>query len=491
MQPSSWSSIVGSRLPGLARAATLALGCLVSLTAHASVAPESFADLAARVTPAVVNVSTTQEVTAENGPERPQFPPGSPLDEFFKKFFDQQGSGKGEARKVSSLGSGFIIDATGYVVTNNHVIGEATAIKVTLSDNTTTYDAKLVGRDTRTDLALLKIQPKTALPTVAWGNSEKARVGDWVIAVGDPFGLGGSVTAGIISARARNINAGPYDDFLQTDAAINKGNSGGPMFNMDGEVIGINTAILSPTGGSVGIGFAIPSALARPVIDSIRNAGKVTRGYLGVQIQPVTPEIAEAINMKEPKGALVTRVTEGGPSANSGIKTGDVIIGVADQPVADPRSLQRIVAGLPVDKETKLLVYRDGQQLTLSVRVGTLPDEAQLAGATTPPAKAPGGVKQSEILGMTLQAPTPELRRQFEIGADAVGVIVSDVAANSAAAEKGVQAGDLIIEIDRHKVGQVADVGSLVKEAKTAGRKSVLMLVEHQGNRRYVAVPVS
>ncbi|HJS32758.1 MAG TPA: Do family serine endopeptidase, partial [Alphaproteobacteria bacterium] len=317
---------------------------------------QGFADLAERLLPAVVNISTTQTVRQDRnqqqgpqqgpqgerrrGPEVPQFPPGSPFEEFFREFFDRQGRPDAPPRRTQSLGSGFVIDSTGYVVTNNHVIAEADEIKVILHDDTQ-LAAKVIGRDPKTDLAVLKVEPSKPLTAVKFGNSDQTRVGDWVVAIGNPFGLGGTVTAGIVSARARDINAGPYDDFIQTDASINRGNSGGPMFNLAGEIIGINTAIYSPSGGSVGIGFAIPANLAKPVIDQLRVSGKVRRGWLGVQIQSVTDEIAESLGLNKARGALVARVTENSPAAKGKIESGDVILKFDGKDVTEMRRLPR------------------------------------------------------------------------------------------------------------------------------------------------------
>jgi len=328
--------------------------------ASAHAAPDGFADLADKLQPAVVNISTTQTVKPEQHsesttPELPQFPPGSPFEEFFKDFFNRNnphgGTGsqnQAEAHKATSLGSGFIIDATGYVVTNNHVIADADSITVILHDDTN-LKAELVGRDTKTDIAVLKVKTDKPLTAVAWGDSDKSRVGDWVLAIGNPFGLGGTVTAGILSARQRDINSGPYDDFLQTDASINRGNSGGPMFNMDGEVIGINTAIYSPSGGSIGIGFAIPSSLAHEVVSELIQEPDhaVHRGWLGVRIQAVTDEIAESLGLDKAHGALVASVSDNGPAQNAGIQPGDVILTFDGKTVEDMRHLPRLVAETP------------------------------------------------------------------------------------------------------------------------------------------------
>ncbi|MEN8195899.1 MAG: Do family serine endopeptidase, partial [Pseudomonadota bacterium] len=349
-------------------------------------APDSFADLVETLQPAVVNVSTTQMMDGggNEGLEF-EFPEGSPFRDFFDQFNRKRGEQEERPRRAQSLGSGFIIAAEGLVVTNNHVIEGADKITVTLVDDTT-YDAELVGRDTKTDLALLKIQADREFPFVSWGNSDKMRVGDWVIAIGNPLGLGGTVTAGIVSARQRDIRSGPYDDFLQTDAPINRGNSGGPLFDMNGNVIGINTAIYSQSGGSIGIGFAIPSNLADGVIDQLRNFGTTRRGWLGVQIQQVTDEIAESLGLKDARGALVAGVLDGSPAKAAKMKEGDVILKFDGRNVNESRKLPRIVADTAVGKAVKVVVWRAGDEITVTVTLGELEkfDEANL------PADAPG-----------------------------------------------------------------------------------------------------
>jgi serine protease Do len=469
----------------------LALVLLPLEAALAKPAPDSFADLAAKLLPAVVNISSTQTIKNEkNRPEVPQLPPGSPFEDWFK---DPQDRGKGKSdgtppRRATSLGSGFIIDSNGLVVTNNHVIADADEITVTLQDDTA-FKAEVVGRDTKVDLALLRIKPTKPLPSVKFGDSDGTRVGDWVLAIGNPFGLGGSVTAGILSARAREINAGPYDDFLQTDASINRGNSGGPMFNMNGEVIGINTAIYSPTGGSIGIGFAIPANLARPVVEQLRDFGRVRRGWLGVNIQSVTDEIAESLGLDKPHGALIASVRDGGPAQTGGIQPGDVVLTFDGKDVSDMRHLPRIVAETPIDKAVKVTVWRKRKELTFDVKVGELKEEEQQA-AVTPgkqdtPAEPPGTVK---TLGLSLANLTPELRERFSLGEDTTGVVVLDVANDSAASEKGMRPGDIIVEVAQEEVKNPAQITAKIDEAKKAGRKSVLLLVDRQGDLRFVAL---
>jgi len=461
-----------------------------------------FADLAERLLPAVVNISTSQVGRAERQPgapapgpgqrrpETPQFPPGSPFEEFFKEF-DRQGRGAPDQapRRSQSLGSGFIIDASGIVVTNNHVIAEADEIKVILQDNTQ-LNAKLIGRDPKTDLAVLKVETAKPLAFVQFGNSDTVRIGDWVVAIGNPFGLGGTVTAGILSARARDINSGPYDDFLQTDASINRGNSGGPLFNMAGEVIGINTAIYSPTGGSIGIGFSVPSSLARPVVEQLREFGRTKRGWLGVNIQTVTDEIAESLGLDKAKGALVARVTEKGPAESSGIQSGDVIVRFDGKEVTDMRRLPRIVAETSVGKAVKVDVWRKNKSVTLDVTLGELEENEQQAAATLRTRPQQLGAVPVEALGMQLMAITPELREKFEVPERSKGVLVTKVEEGSMAAERGLRAGDVIVEVAQQEVTLPSQVIDKVQEARKGNRRSVLIMVERAGEQRFVGLPV-
>ncbi|HLB80707.1 MAG TPA: DegQ family serine endoprotease [Dongiaceae bacterium] len=449
--------------------------------AAARSAPDSFADLAEKLLPAVVNVSTTQKLAREDrGAEE--------LDEFFKEFFDRQRR-ENQPRPPTSLGSGFIVDAQGYVVTNNHVIAEADEITVRLHDNTE-LKATIVGRDEKTDLALLKVEPSAPLPALKWGDSDETRIGDWVLAIGNPFGLGGSVTAGIVSARQRDINAGPYDDFLQTDASINRGNSGGPMFNMDGEVIGINTAIFSPSGGSVGIGFAIPSALAKNVIDQIREYGHPRRGWLGVRIQTVTDELAEGLRLDKAHGALVANVTEGGPAAKAGIEQGDVVIEFDGRPIDEMRKLPRMVAETPIEKEVEVVVWRQGQETTLKVTLGEL-DETETAALAPADEIVPEGVEgEVGLLGLSLAEMSAEMRQRFELGEETSGVVITAVDEGGSAAEKGLRPGDVIVEVDQQAVVKPRDVDEKVNEAKANGYRVVTLLVYREGDFQWVALRI-
>ncbi|WP_238306661.1 Do family serine endopeptidase, partial [Methylobacterium gregans] len=419
--------------------------------------PESLADLAEQVTDAVVNIAASTTVEQRSTRGGPQLPPGTPFEDLFEEFFNRRGGrggGGGESeqqprtqRKSNSLGSGFIIDASGIVVTNNHVIGDANDIQVILHDGTK-LKAEIIGKDSKIDLAVLRVKPTPERPlkAVPFGDSEKLRPGDWVMAIGNPFGLGGSVSAGIVSARGRNIESGPYDNYIQTDAAINKGNSGGPLFNMNGEVIGINTAILSPTGGSVGIGFAVPSASAKPVIDQLREFGEVRRGWLGVRIQNVDDATAEALGLKGgARGALVAGVDEKGPAKTAGLEVGDVITRFNGNPVKASSDLPRIVASTPVGQKVDVVVVRKGEEQTKSVTLGRLEDNErpQLANARQP--EPENAVRQA--LGLNLSGMTDELRRRFSIKENVKGVVVTRVDPNSTAADKRIQPGEVIVEV--------------------------------------------
>lgn len=478
-----------ARLPALILAAVMAIALLLqSVAAHAREMPNSFADLAEHLLPAVVNISTTQTIkNPERVPEMPQFPPGSPFEDFFKEFFDRQMRQDNAPRRATSLGSGFIIDATGYVVTNNHVIADADEITVTLHDDSV-YTAKLVGRDTKTDLALLKIDPgKKPLTAVDFGNSDVSRVGDWVLAIGNPFGLGGTVTAGIVSARARDINAGPYDDFLQTDASINRGNSGGPMFNLDGQVIGINTAIFSPSGGSIGIGFAIPSSLAKPVIEDLRKYGKTRRGWLGVRIQSLDPELAETMGLSEDRGALVASVNDNSPASKGGLKPGDIILKFDGKDVNEMRKLPRIVAETPINKNVPVEIWRDGKHQSVTVNVGELEDEpVEQAKAPEKPQSDQGGVTVTGT-GLSVATLSPQLRERFGLDEGTKGVVVMEVK-EGPAAEKGMKAGDVITEAGHKPVRTPSELTKLVDQARSAGQKFLLLRVETTQAPRYVAL---
>jgi serine protease Do len=449
--------------------------------------PATFADLAAKVTPSVVNISSTHHEQAASGDEEgmPQFPPGSPFDQFFHNFRQHRKGGE----TVKALGSGFIIDSSGYVVTNDHVIDSATDIVVTLNDGKD-YPAKLIGADKKTDLALLKIDAGRSLPAVSFGNSDTSRVGDWVLAVGNPFGLGGTVTTGIISARSRDIHSGPFDDFLQIDASINKGNSGGPTFNLAGEVIGINSAIYSPNGGSVGIGFAIPANEAKPVLAALREHGKVDRGWIGVQIQPVTPEIASSLGLPGAAGTLVAGVQANGPAAKAQMEQGDVILSFNGQDVAETRELPRIVAGTPAGQPVDVVVWRNGEKKTLRVTVAQMKDEEKVASADTGSSSGQSAGAANRVLGVQLSSLTPDLRQQLGLDDSVTGVVVTDVTEDGPAAQQGLQQGDVIEQVAHSKVNDPAQVDKAVQQAVAAKKSAVLLLVNRQGDEVFLAIKV-
>ncbi len=467
------------RVAGLA--ILLGLGALQ--LAHARSAPESFADLAEKALPAVVNISTSQTIAGDSQVED--------LDDMFKQFLDRQEGDRPKPRKATSLGSGFIIGADGYVVTNNHVVEDADEITVITHDNEE-FKAKLIGRDEKTDLALLKVEAGKKLPFVSWGDSEKMRIGDWVLAIGNPFGLGGTVTAGIVSARQRDISAGPYDDFIQTDASINRGNSGGPMFNMDGEVVGINSAIFSPSGGSVGIGFAIPSNLAKPIIAQIQEFGHARRGWIGVRIQTVSPELAEGLRLPEAKGALIASVSPKGPAETAGIRQGDVVLKFDGRDVTEMRGLPRMVAETPVNKSVPVVVWRQGKEVLLTATVAEFPDAEEVASAA-PASAAPEAPEQGakvEALGVELTAITEKVRKDFDLTDDTEGVVVTAIDANGPAAEKDLQQGDVIVEVDQKAVKSPDDVRDRVKAAEDNGYRVVTLLINRKGDFQWVAVKI-
>ncbi len=457
---------------------------------HAHGTPDSFAELAEKALPAVVNISTQQTVEQRRrGPDMPQFPPGSPFEEFFKKFFDQEpGEREGRPpRRTTSLGSGFIIDPSGIIVTNHHVIDEADEITVRLQDDRE-LAAEVVGRDPKTDLAVLRVQSDEPLPFLEFGDSDKTRVGDWVIAIGNPFGFSSTVTAGIVSARKRDIRAGPYDDFIQTDAAINKGNSGGPMLNLEGKVVGVNTAITSPSGGSVGIGFAVPSSLAAPVIDQLRRFRETRRGWLGVRIQNVTDEIAAAFEgFGEPRGALVAAVVPDSPADEGGLQAGDIVLSFDGKHVEKMRALPRIVSDAEVGATVPVEVWRKGETVRLEVVVGRL-EENDPASASTE-----SGTKEHpvEALGLVVARPNDELRKEYELDEEVLergGLVVVGVAPGSDAEQKGLEPGDLIIEADQAAVSRPTELEERIAAVLDAGRRSVLLLVNRGGDDRFVAV---
>jgi len=458
---------------------------MLATTVHAT--PESFADLAAKVSPAVVDITTTTVVESRTT-GGPQFdvPKGSPFEDFFKQFRDQQDNQSRPPERSQALGSGFVISEDGYIVTNNHVIEGADEIQVEFFEGFT-LPAKLIGTDKNTDLALLKVESDKPLSFVAFGDSDAARVGDWVLAMGNPLGQGFSISAGIISARGRALQ-GTYDDYIQTDAAINRGNSGGPLFNMAGQVIGINTAILSPNGGSIGIGFSMSSNVAQKVISQLKEFGETRRGWLGVRIQDVTQDIADSLGLDKVAGALVTDVPDG-PAKDGGIKSGDVILTFDGKEVTDTRALVRTVADTEVGKAVRVVVFRDGGTETLKITLGrreTAEAATPTEDSTTPP--APVAPAEAEVLGMTLTPVTKDLIASMGLPEGSTGLLVKSVDPLSQAADKGLQPGDLVTEAGQNKLETLADLTGQIDDAKQAGRKSILLLVRRGGDPRFVAL---
>jgi serine protease Do len=466
--------------------------------------PDSIPDVAEQVIDAVVNISTKQTVDMSEG-AMPQLPPGSPFEEFFEEFFKNrrgQGGQGGQGapggpgkqggdttpRRVNSLGSGFIIDPSGLVVTNNHVIADADEVNVILNDGTT-MKAEILGRDIKTDLALLKVTPAAPLKSVKFGDSDKLRLGEWVIAIGNPFSLGGTVTAGIVSARNRDINSGPYDNYIQTDAAINRGNSGGPLFNLDGEVIGVNTAIISPSGGSIGIGFAVPSKTVTAVIDQLREFKEVRRGWLGVRIQQVTDEIAESLSIKPPRGALIAGIDDKGPAKPAGIEPGDVVIKFDGKDIKEMRDLPKIVAETPVGKDVEVLIVRKGKEEKKTVKLGRLDDGEKKVAAVTKDNAVEDKPVVKKALGLDLANLTDELRKKYKIKDKVKGVVITGVDANSPAAEKRLASGMVIAEVQQQPVTNAADLQKRIDQLKKDGKKAVVLLVvSPDGDPSFVAI---
>src|SRR6476660_3275787 len=485
--------------------ATLGAASVLSSAPASARGPDGIADVAEKVIDAVVNISTSQTVEAKGGGEgrgaMPQLPPGSPFEEFFDDFFKNRrgpgGNSKGgdrggdlQPRKTNSLGSGFIVDTSGIVVTNNHVIADADEINVIMNDGSK-IRAELVGVDKKTDLAVLKFKPVKPLVAVKFGDSDKLRLGEWVIAIGNPFSLAGTVTAGIVSARNRDINSGPYDSYIQTDAAINRGNSGGPLFNLDGEVIGVNTLIISPSGGSIGIGRAVPSKTVVGVVDQLRQFGELRRGWLGVRIQQVTDEIAESLNIKPARGALIAGVEDKGPAKPAGIEPGDVVVKFDGKDIKEPKDLSRVVADTAVGKEVDVVIIRKGAEETRKVTLGRLQDDkAVQAGAKAKEEPAEKPVTQ-KALGLELATLSKDLRTRYKIKDTVKGVIITSVDGTSDAAEKRLSAGEVIVEVAQEAVSNAADVKKRVDQLKKDGKKSVLLLVANpEGELRFVALSV-
>jgi serine protease Do len=463
----------------------------IPAVAHADVAlrPASFADIVAKVKPAVFAVRVKVEDDQQSmgfGDDAMPFPPGSPMERFFKRFgfgeMPNMPNGKGRNHHFSlAQGSGFFISADGYAVTNNHVVERGQTVEIKTDDGKT-YKAKVIGTDPRTDIALLKVEGGSNFPHVTFAD-KAPRIGDWVLAVGNPFGLGGTVTAGIVSASGRDIGAGPYDDFIQIDAPVNKGNSGGPTFDVDGNVIGVNTAIYSPSGGNVGIAFAIPSDTVKSVVAQLKDKGMVTRGWIGVQIQPVTDDIAESLGLKDARGALVAEAQSGGPAAKAGVESGDVVTTVNGAAVKDARDLAKKIGALAPNETVKLGLLRKGDEKTVSVTLGTFPNqkEARADNSDRGQNQSEGGVPQ---LGLSL-APASAVA-----GAKAEGVVVTEVDPGGPAAERGVRSGDVITEVAGHTVAHPSDVRKAIEVARKEGKRSILVRVQTGDATRFVALPV-
>ena len=467
-----------------------------------AVPQQSFAPLVKKVLPAVVNISVTEKAGSDQASAQlPEGYEGSPFDDFMRRFFDEHGGrgqtmprqfggspndeGEGAGPGRIALGSGFIIDANGTVVTNNHVVGEAAKVSVTLQDNSK-YTAKIVGRDSRTDIAVLKIQADKPLPYVSLGDSNAAQIGDWVIAVGNPFGLGGSVTTGIISARGRDIHAGQFDDFLQIDAPINRGNSGGPTFNLKGEVVGINTAIYSPNGGSVGIGFALPSNVAKSVVAQIEEHGKVSRGWLGVQIQEMTPAIGASLGLQGPHGALIAAVTANSPGAEAGLKQGDVVLSFNSTEINQMRDLPRAVSATKPGSSATMTVWRNGQKTELQTKIGEAPENPRVAAAGDN--RSPSGEERAQAAGLHFAPLTQDLRRELRLGRDDSGVVITSVDDGSAADSLGVQRGDVVLSINQQQVTSPQEAAQKLREAASSPKKSALLLLNRRGVTQYVGL---
>jgi serine protease Do len=450
--------------------------------AHSKSTPESFADLAETLSPSVVNISTTT-VIEQKSREMPSFPPGSPFEDFFKQF-EKPG---GKKRKAQSLGSGFIINKSGYVITNNHVIDNAEKIMVILYDDTS-FEATVVGKDPKTDVALLKINPKkTKLTEVNFGDSNKLRVGDWVMAIGNPFGFGGTVTAGIVSARGRNLS-GSYDDYIQTDASINRGNSGGPLFDMKGNVVGINTAIFSQSGGSVGIGFAVSSNLAKQVTDQLKQYGRTKRGWLGVLIQEISKEIADSLGMKSSKGALVSSATEGGPAQKAGVKTGDVILKFNNINIDTMKELPKVVAGTPVGKSVPLVILRNGKKITLNVVLGELELAEKENLITNSSSNKNSKSKVFDKLGFVAEELTKSNTEKFKLKNLKTGILITSVKEGSSAQEAGLLPGMVIVRVGQIEVNSLNVIEDSIKNAVKQNRKAILLLVKIENGTRFVAL---
>jgi len=486
------------RIPRTVAAFMLAMVMLLPLATAPSIAqvrgPESVADIAEPLKEAVVNISTTQTLRRTPDAPLPEIPEGSPFEDYFQDFFGRQR--RGENRRASSLGSGFVVDPSGLIVTNNHVIADADEITAVFTDGSELKVTEVLGRDAKTDLALLRVEPKEPLPAVKFGDSDKMRVGDWVMAIGNPFGLGGTVTVGVISATKRDIQSGLYDEFLQTDASINRGNSGGPLFNMDGEVIGVNTAIISPTGASIGIGFAVPANTASQIFEQLKSFGETRRGWLGVRIQTVTDEMAESLGLETVQGALVASVIEEGPAAEAGVEVGDVILSFHGQDVTAMRELPRLVAQADIGKEVEIVVLRNGEPKTFRMKVGKLEEEDEEASNAVPPEEEQGGALDAPLdkasIGMTLSPMTDELRSRYAIDHKVKGVVITEIDPKGPAADKSLHPGDIVVEVTQQKVETPEQILERLETLRQLKRKNALLtLSDRQGEVSFVTVEIN
>ncbi|AUQ63228.1 protease do [Phaeobacter inhibens] len=476
------------RLLWLAMISTL---MVLAQVAIAQARPESLAPLADKVSRAVVNITTTTVVEGRSGPQG-IVPEGSPFEDFFREFQDRNGGQGDRPRRSSALGSGFVISEDGYIVTNNHVIEEADEIEIEFfpgeGQPAQPLPAKVVGTDPNTDIALLKVEAPMPLTFVKFGDSDLARVGDWVVAMGNPLGQGFSLSAGIVSARNRELS-GSYDDYIQTDAAINRGNSGGPLFNMDGQVVGVNTAILSPNGGSIGIGFSMASNVVSKVVNQLKEFGETRRGWLGVRIQDVTKDVAEAMGLDSAKGALVTDVPEG-PAKAAGLLAGDVILSFDGVDVKDTRALVRQVGNTEVGKAVRVRVFREGKTETLRVTLGRREDAQRQSTPVSGDDNAPD-MTEKQLLGLTVSRLSEDQRSELNVPDGMDGLVITSVDETSEAWEKGMRAGDLITEAGQQKLTSISELEARIDEAKEAGRKSLLLLVRRAGEPRFVALNLS
>jgi len=476
-------------------AAIWALVTIAFLTACSTApsSPEGFADLVDRVRPAVINVAALLKPMPSPHAEELDIPPelrGTPFEDFLRRLLELPDAGSEERTPEISLGSGFIVDPAGYVVTSSHVIQNAEKIQITLADGQK-LAARLIGRDDETDIALLKVESPAPLPYVAWGDSDKVRVGDWVLAVGNPFGLGGSVTAGVISGRSRNIQSGRFDDYLQIDAPINRGNSGGPSFDRNGRVIGVNSAIFSTSGGSLGIGFAVPSALAQPVVAALREHGHIERGWLGINIQPLTHDIADSLGLGEEAGVLIIGVVPNGPAAEAGLQPGDVIRSVEGLKITQSRDLGRFIGAAAPEKVITLTIWRDEHEMSVRVALGHTPDSTSASVEIQPVRPSSPLLNSSKLLGLSIAPINAETQQRYGLPPGASGALIVGVSPGSPAAEAGVRAGDILARVGNRPINAPGDVEAGIDRARKAGRSAVLFLVQRRGSQRFVAILLS